>query len=124
MNSWSVHSSDGLIRIRLSLAKTARSTTLSWGTWATLEAGDLDQVGQPDVGDEVEVVGDDRDLAPVLEPDVRVGVDLGDLGAGRVVVADRRHVADRAVGQVEQDDELLGLGRRVEHARPRAGSRA
>ena len=35
------------------------------------------------------------DLAPALEPDEAVGVDLGDLGVGRIVVADRRHVADR-----------------------------
>ena len=58
-----------------------------------LEAGDLDQVGEPDVGDEVEVVGDDRDLAAGLEGDVAVGVDVGDLGVRRVVVADRRDVA-------------------------------
>ena len=111
MNSWSVQSSDGLIRIRLSLAKTARSTTLSCGTSATLEAGDIDQVRQPDVGDEIQVMGDDRDFAPALEPDVAVGVNLGDVGVGRVVVADRGHVADRAVGQVEQHDKLLGLRR-------------
>ena len=63
MNSWSVQISDGLIRIRFSLAKTARSIALSWGTSRGLEPGDLDQMRQPDVGDEVQVVGDDRDLA-------------------------------------------------------------
>ena len=46
MNSRSVHSSDGRIRIRLSFAKTARSITLSWGTSACDETRDLDQVGQ------------------------------------------------------------------------------
>ena len=94
------------------------------GNLRQLEAGHLDQVGEPDVRDQVEVVGDDGDLAPVLEPDERVGVDLGDVGAGRVVVADRGHVADGAVGQVEQDHELLGLGRRIEHPRLGQGSRA
>ena len=64
MNSRSVHGSEGRIRIRLSLAKTARSITLSCGTSALDEPGHLDEVGQPDVGDEVEVMGDDRDLAP------------------------------------------------------------
>ena len=60
-----------------------------------LEAGDLDQVGQADVGDQVEVVGDDGHLAALLEVDEAVGVDLGDLGARRVVVADRGDVAGR-----------------------------
>ena len=107
MNSWSVASSDGLIRIRLSLAKTARSTTLFCGTCCQVEAGNLHQVHQPDGGDQVEIVSDHRDLAPALEPDERLGIDLGDLGAGRIVVADGGHVADRAVGQMKQDDKLL-----------------
>ena len=62
-------------------------------------------------------MGDHGDLAPVLEPDECLGIDLGDLGAGRIVVADGGHVADRAVGQMEQDDELLGLRRGVEDPR-------
>ncbi len=97
MNSRSVHRSEGRIRIRLSLAKTAWSTTLSRGTSALHEAGHLDQVGQTHVGDQVEIVGDDRDLAPGLEPDVSLGVDLGDLRVGRVVVADRGDVVRGAV---------------------------
>ena len=117
MNSWSVQSSDGLIRIRFSLAKTAWSIDVVLGDLGDLEAGDLDQVGQPDVGDQVEVVGDDGDLAAVLEDDVAVGVDLGDLGVRRVVVADRRDVADGAVGHVDQDDDLLRLRRGVQDAR-------
>ena len=73
------------------------------GDFREPEPGDLDQVRQADVGDEVEVVGDDRDLAPVLEADEAVGIDVGDLGVGRVVVADRGHVAGRPVGIVGHD---------------------
>ena len=54
------------------------------------------------------------DLAARLEGDVAVGVDVGDLGVRRVVVADRGDVAGRAVGQWTQDDELLRLGRGVQ----------
>ena len=82
MNSRSVQSSDGRIRIRLSFSKTAWSITLSRGTSRLDEAGHLDQVGQPDVGHEIEVVGDDRDLAARLEANVAVGVDLGDRRVG------------------------------------------
>ena len=124
MNSWSVQGSDGLIRIRFSLAKTVLSITLSGGTSARPETRDLDQMGEPDVGDQVEVMGDDRDLAPVLEDDIAVGVDLGDLGVRRVVVADRRDVAGRPVGQVDARRQLLRLRRRVQDPATRAGSRA
>ena len=98
----------GLIRIRLSFAKTARSIDVVLRDLGDLEAGHLDQVGQPDVGDEVEVVGDDGDLAARLEGDVAVGVDLGDLGVRRVVVADRRDVADGAVGVVDAGRRAAG----------------
>ncbi len=42
------------------------------------KARNVDQVGQPDVGHEVQVMGDDRDFAARLEANVAVGVDLGD----------------------------------------------
>ncbi len=71
---------------------------------------------QPDIGDEVEVVGDDRGFATLLECHEAVDVHLGDLGVRRVVVADRGDVTDRAVGVMDQNDGLLGLGWRVENA--------
>ena len=52
-----------------------------------------------------------------LEANVAVGVDLGDRRVGRVVIADGGHVADRLVGAVHEDDDLLGAGRCIEHAR-------
>ena len=45
-----------------------------------------------------------------LEANVAVGVDLGDRRVGRVVIADRRHVANGLVGVANADDDLLGGG--------------
>ena len=124
MNSASVQGSEGLIRIRFSLAKTgAVDRRCPRAPRRPLEPGDVDQVGQADVGDEVEVVGDDRHLAAPLEDDVAVGVHVGDLGVRRVVVADRRHVAARAVGVVGDHGDVCWVVRRVvEHAGAGRGS--
>ena len=122
MNSRSVQSSDGADPHAVELREDGPVDHVVLGDLGLDEARHLDQVGQSDVGHQVEVVGDDGDLAAGLEADVAVGVDLGDRRVGRVVIADRRDVADGLVGVVNQDDDLLGAGRGVEHARLRAGS--
>ncbi len=81
-----------------------------------LEAGNLDQVGQANRGHQVEIVGDHGDFATPLELDEAVGVNRGDLGIRGVVVANGGDVAGCAVGVVNQDNDLLRLGRGVQVA--------
>ena len=76
-------------------------------------------MSQADVRHQIEVVGDDRDLAARLEADVSLGIHLGDLRVGRVVVADRRDVASGPVGVADLGDELLR--RRGCHQHPALG---
>ena len=63
MNSRSVQSSDGLDPHLVELLEDGLVDHVVSGNLGLHEPGHVDQVGQPDIGHEVQVVGDDRDLA-------------------------------------------------------------
>ena len=87
------------------------------GNLGDLESGHVDQVSEPNGRHEVEIVGDDGGLAAVLEADVAARVNLGDIGARGIVIADRCHVTRRSIGQAKPHDKLLAGGRSVQDAR-------